>query len=737
MNQTWKTRLLVTVMLLLSGSVSWAQTPADKPAPTADEEAVKMERQANEMISNALELIDMRQEERGLKMLQSVPEMFPKSKARFRAYLAVAERLMLMRQYDLATKQLAYMSDSENPDQQAEGLYQMGICYYELNQYDKAFTALRRVTNDFPWSVYANEAYYYIGQCHFRMGRWAKAIEALEMVGTSVPPDSRGDTLGEIGQRLYVKIHDKDLIVLQSTMEKFEVELVARSGDRKKIEMESLGKSGEYYIGSIQTSLGKPNAKVTDRLFLKGRDSVSVEYIDVNTEGGERNVTRLATIQMVSTASGGFTDGAYREYTKGVFGNDKTTETLSEAFIRIKDLDRSTADGRNTISARVYSEYKVVKEEDETRTGVELEEKPESVRRHTVSVTLTESAPHSGIFHGKVVPYIVTDESEILPDPNMLRVMKGDELGLEYEDEFHVLGDEPREVQAKVKLLVGKMPDVTITDWHVDDKEIKARKNLIESKIFLRLAQIHKDVGLNDKANEKARDGMERVEEVIASALRSSLDRNLVEEGFSVKWDLLLVQDKLQEAIAVCRTLMQMFPDSSLVDQALLKIGMAKADSKDPGEAIVVLSAILGMPRSDLKAEAQFRIAEVLEKIAERDGKAHARQPDLSRAMLAYKACADNYPTSSFAGDALYQIGAFYIKNRDYFRAIELMDRVMSDYPDASFLDRMLLLWGVALYRNGNADAAIEKFQQVLTEYPQTRAAGTAKEYINSIGGGS
>jgi len=209
-----------------------------------------------------------------------------------------------------------------------------------------------------------------------------------------------------------------------------------------------------------------------------------------------------------------------------------------------------------------------------------------------------------------------------------------------------------------------------------------------------------------------------------------------VEEGFSVKWDLLLVQDRLQEAIAVCRTLMQMFPDSSLVDQALLKIGMARMDSKNPGEAIVVLSAILSMPKSELKAEAQYRIAQVQEKLAEFWGKHHGQPPDLSRAMLAYKECADKYPTSSFAGDSLYQIGAFYIKNRDYMRAIDLMDRVLTDYPDASFLDRMLLLWGVAEYRAGNPDTARAKFQQVLTEYPQSKYAPQAKEYLAAIDGG-
>ena len=53
-----------------------------------------------------------------------------------------------------------------------------------------------------------------------------------------------------------------------------------------------------------------------------------------------------------------------------------------------------------------------------------------------------------------------------------------------------------------------------------------------------------KEVGLISKANEKVTEGLHRVEEVIYTSLRASLDRSLVEEAFSVK-GLLLVQDKL------------------------------------------------------------------------------------------------------------------------------------------------------------------------------------------------
>src|SRR5688500_12300047 len=150
--------------------------------------------------------------------------------------------------FNLAIKQYEYLIESDDADQQAEGLYQTGICYYNLNSFDKAFMAFRRVTNEFPWSVYANEAYYYIGQCHFKLGRWAKAVEALEMVGTSADPDAKEIPLAEAGQRLYVKIYDQDLQVLKSTGGKVSVTLATKGGDKETVQVEPLGRTGEYYI---------------------------------------------------------------------------------------------------------------------------------------------------------------------------------------------------------------------------------------------------------------------------------------------------------------------------------------------------------------------------------------------------------------------------------------------------------------------------------------------------------
>jgi len=697
-----------------------------------DTEESRMEYKANDMINRGIDLIRGKQEERGLKMIQSVPEMFPKSKARFKAYLETGKYYVDKRQFDLAVKQFNYVSESEEPEEAAEGLYQIGICYFSMNNYDKAFMALRKVTSDYPWSVFANEAYYYIGQCHFKLSRWSKAIEALQMVGTSVPANQEGATFAESGQRLYVKVYDKDLVVQTASNEQVKVNLTSAAGDKETISLSPLGKSGEYMIGSIATLPGK-SAPGDDQLQLVGRDSITVTYTDHNTETGKLNADILGKVEFVSTSSIGFTDGAYREYIKGVFGDQ-------EAFIRVKDLDRDTTDQPDKITVRVRAEFKPEKKEEDEKKGVDLEslnsegeEEIKWIERDTIDVALTEDGEHTGIFTGRIIPATVTDVASLVAGDDKLQVLKGDDVVLSYRDEFNMSSRDPADNEYRAKLLVGQIQDVKIEQRIVDSIELKSRKNLIEAKIFLKLGQIFKEVGLTNKANEKADEGLTRVDDVIGTSLRASLDRSIVEDAFSVKWDLLLVQDKLGEAISVCRTLTQLFPDSSLVDQALLKIGMAKATSDKPYEAIEVFSSLISLPKSDLKAEAQFQIGSTLEKIAFRDAEINNREPNISSAILAYKRCAETYPESAFAGDSLDKIANYYITAKDYPRAIELMERVFADYPDAGFLDKMLLKWVIASYRMGNLQVARDKAEQLLSEYPNSKQADKAKQFMEAI----
>ena len=118
---------------------------------------------------------------------------------------------------------------------------------------------------------------------------------------------------------------------------------------------------------------------------------------------------------------------------------------------------------------------------------------------------------------------------------------------------------------------------------------------------------------------------------------------------------------------------------------------------------------------------------------ATRAAKQQNRPVDLSRALQAYQTCAETYPESAFAGEALEKIANFYISAKDYSRAIELMERIFTDYPDASFLDGMLLKWVIASYRMGNFQTAYEKAGQLLSEYPNSSYAPKAQQFLEVI----
>lgn len=716
-----------------------APAPAQK-ASKAEAARALQDVKAKKMLDRGLELLENKQDERAVKLLTSLPRLFPKSPVRFKAYMALGKHYVEKGEHERAISQFNGVKNCEDADMKADSLYQTGICYFRMSRYDKAFAALRKVTNEYAGSVYANESFYYIGQCHFKLGRWAKAVEALQRVGTSISGDRQGktDAAAEAGQELFFKVQDKDLVVLNRDG-KIAAKVVAASGDTETITLTTLGKDPSQYIGKIPTRLGKP--KPGDNVLqIIGGDTVRATYIDENTEEGERNQKVLASVRMVSTAAAGFTDGAYRDYVEGVIGN-------TESFLRVKDMDRDVTHGRDAVRITVSTRYKVRQEAAEVIASDTADYADEQRRevwkvRDRVTATLIETADHSGIFVGKLVPRIVSDPTGIDPGDATLSAMKGDEMVCVYVDDRHMGGEDPVEVKGTTKVFIGKPNDVSIRHWLVDDPEQKARKNLIEAKIYLKLAGIFKDVGLQAKASVKADQGLKRVDEVIKSGLKASMDRSIIEEAFSVKWELLLVQDKLRAAIGVCRTLMNLFPNSTLVDRALLKIGQAKMQGGDLGGAVGIFRSVVRLKTSTLKAEAQHMIARAYERNARdaaANAKARGRKANLAagmgRAIAAYQQCAENYPDSAFAGPSLEKIANFYLMTKDYTRAGELMERVVQDYPDASFLDRMLLNWAKAAQGLGDTATARAKCEQLLAEYPGSSLTGEAMVLLQSIKG--
>ncbi len=713
------------VMAATLAAATALAAPAGNDKKAADNDPVKVEKRAQRMIKSAQALLESGEDERAVNMLEAVPRMYPESRARFSARLVLGRHYLAKRTFDKAGGELRAAATSDDPEICAESLLLQGQLHLARGEAGEAVMVLRRLTQDYPTSDFANDAFLTIGKIHFDAGRWARAAEAYSMVGTAVPMEDLTNRVVQVeaGQRVFVHVRDKDLGVLSAQGDKTYVEFGSASGDREKAELVPFGRGDGDFLASIPTASEKTEPQ-DGVLTVFGKEKVAVSYLDANTEAGERDVKRGAVANVVSTANIQFMDGAERQRVRGVF-------VEQPAFIKLRDFDLDATPNADTVKVALKVQYR---ERPEPAPGETTPPPPAPdapwLTRKEYNVTLTESGPRTGVFSGKIIPTLATnDASRIVVTPE-------DRLVVEYEDAKHLMGAEPVVKSAEAQVLVGGSTEPQSIVAHSSEATVQAKKLLLEAQLLQKWGAIFKDVGLEQTARAKAEEGLDRVAELMELGKRFSLDRNVVEEAYAVKWDLYLVMGNLSAAIGTCHQLVRLYPDTVLADRAFMQIGLARREEKtDDGynAALHVFHSVLSLPKSPLKAEAAFRIAETQEMKARQFEQDQGRKADYSAAMLAYKSCAETYPSSSFAGESLKKMVDFCIATKNYGRAQEILERVFEDYPDAPWLDEMLLKWGVVANRMGNKDLAIEKFRRILEEYPGGKPATTAAGFLKKL----
>lgn len=692
--------------------------------------------EASRLLDKAAELLAAGENERAVKMMETVIEQYPSSHARFAAYLALGRYYAGAHEPLKAVGILANLKQLENAtgevepadrDLYLEGLYLMGTSYFQARNYGAAFPILRRITANYANTVWANQAYYYIGMCHFVQQNWSKAIEALNLVGTFIDVTAGATDLVEAGRRFYVKVSDKDMAVLTKLGKQATVELSTARGDHEKIDCIPLGAEGDVLIGSIATEIGV--AHPDDRVLqVLGGDTLTVRYTDANTEDGAANVVREAKAKVVSSGTVAFTLGDSETPASAAFLDQPLSLALFDA-----DLDAS--DAADTVTVHLVARYKETTDDSDATAGAVdlkklLEDDPAKQyrTRDEVTVRLTEVGKppvHTGRFTGKVLVQAAQPEKPANPSDDVLTCAVDDEIVMTYTDELHLGGATPRQVQSVIRV-VGEIDNLPRASQDVvSDPVVKSRKNLVEASAFLELARIFKSMGLMKGARQKAADGLERVDYIIRTS--SAIPGDLKQQAFKTKWELYMAEDDYDNAIATCSLFNRLFPDSPLVDEALMGIARIRLDNKDYGEAMKVLRRILELPKSQVKAEAQFRIAEATE--ASLAGRPEAREASVQQ----YKLCAERYPDSEFAGQSLAKLVDYHVEMRDFAQAGELLEQIFQDHPDASFLDAMLLKWVLVAYSSGDYTKARDKCAQLLFEYPGSSYADKAKQILPKI----
>ena len=731
-----KKLLMVLTVAAMGGALFAAEAAKDAKGSKAAQDPEQVEARARRMIKNAVSLFDQAEDDRAVGMLEAVGRMYPDSQARFTANLELGRHFLDKRDFDRAGAELRTAQRAKDEAVQAESLLLQGQMHANRSQPGEAMMVLRKLTQDYPTSPFSNDAFFLIGQIHFEAHRWTRAAEAFQMVGTAVPtPQTNETVLAEAGQRVFVHVKDKDLAVLFALGDRTEVELATRSGDREKAVLRPFGKGDGDFIASVQTT-SDPSQPGDGFLTVHGAEDVSVTYIDRNTESGEVAKPLRADCHVVSSGSVAFMDGAMRQRVRGVFVGQP-------AYIRVRDLDLDVTERPDRVKLAVKVQYR---ERPEPPPGADPNDPPPPpapdapwLTRTESEVELVENADRSGVFVGKLTPVLLpastNEAAAVRLAAGEVGVNPEERIVVSYTDERYLDGVKPVDRTSEALVLVGGSTEPQSIMAHASEPSVQAKKLLLEAQLLYKWGSIFRDVGLEANANAKAEEGLARVDDIFELLKRFSLEREVIEQTYEVRWNLLLVRKNLAAAIATCKALVKKYPDTLLADRAFMQIANVHSEQDTPQSrqaAVQVYNSIVQMENSPLRAEAQFRIGEVME----RNAKASAQlgsKPDFSGAMVAFKRCADAYPNSSFAGEAIKRVIDYHISIRDYNRAEETLDRVFQDYPDAPWLDEMLLKWGVVCHRLGNREGAIQKFQRLLEEYPGGTSAKQAAGFLQKL----
>jgi TolA-binding protein len=725
-------------------------------------EAETVDRAAKRLYEQALDYLAVKQYERGLTMLDTVIRDNSGSILAYRAHMAKGKHYLeqnktqeALNHFMLLSRMLAPGPDKEQSEEEEtmykESLFNTGLAYYNSGQYGSCFPAFRRLTEIAGRSQWANQAYFYIGMSHYALKNWNKAIDALNLVGTEVSDAGEGGGRVEIGHRFYAKITDDDFPVLKRLGKDISATIVVSSGDMETLTgVPIAGKKNEMLV-SAPTQIGNPNPN-DGVIQIAGGDTLESIYKDASTLSGEKDVIRRSKVKAVSTGTVGFYLGdlstpAYLAYP----GQPQT--------VLLRDADLDTNDQAQTTRVRIKVVYKVVDDAaagDEDLLNIFASGDKENFtwkERDSIDLLLTEiqkpgdtnSIIRTGLFVGKAKLAALEDGVEPDPGDDVLHCDELDEMVVEYVDKVHLYGDEPRENSARIKVSGKVHHGVDMTQHHVTEKVLRARKFSVEAEALKGLGLIYADMGLSEHGSEKADQALKKVDTILQD--RKLVPGDLVENAFKLKWESEFLKNDFEAATATCKAFSQLYPESVLADQALMTLSRTLAEQGRYEEALTTYQTVLSLKNPISAAEAQYRIGEVHEMQAKKSTEsatsskwtekglsdANMLQQKMATAIQAYSAAFNKYPESPYAAKALEKVARYYAETDDYARAVDLFEKVTSDYPDSEFMDEILFLWGTMGIKMNNNALAKEKLNQLLYSYPASSHAEEARKIVGAL----
>jgi TolA-binding protein len=489
-------------------------------------------------------------------------------------------------------------------------------------------------------------------------------------------------------------------------------------------------------------------------LEVNGSDTIEVAYRDEVGPGGPNAANegkRLDTIEVASDAHVSLlTPDGQETIAQAVLG--------AELRLRVEDLDRDVSPKPDMVAVTLAA---VVKK-DAGLAALHAETNPDAAKAtaaerstpgevpatgpatkpvdnvplvpegaESITVTLTETGPHTGIFE-RVIPLAV-DKIALEGDAKPLPLDPAKQLRLAYKDDRAIRNPDGFVLAESVECIADRGGEVAAVKYRQTSLDLQAKlKRAVSAG---EVGKIYLDLGLATRGRQY----LTAAQGDCAEVANAAADSALCEEALYHSWRIYFYAGLLDDSVAAAQLLMGKYPLSEYVDDAMLAIGKvsvergekvadeAKAAGQQPGlnqdlqRAVAQLEQLVTKyPNSPLAPEALFLVGRA--KIA-------AGQTGLD----AFERLAKRYPDSGFAGRGLIRAAHYYVGVGDYTRAQEYFGRVLIDYPDSPQLGEVLLYKGVCQYKQGESPDALRTFYQVAEEHTGTELAETAQKYINFI----
>ncbi len=325
----------------------------------------------------------------------SLINRFPKTSEAVDAQFRIGECYLNQKMYVDAAKVFEGMAKSKDKISASRGEFLLGVLAQQRGDADDAKARFRNVMDLAPTSAVADAILYRLSELYGQENRFRDELLLLRSIGLI---GSSAKQWHPPGMPLNIVIQDSDLGVSRG-QSYVPVVVTTSSGDRETVRLESGSAGKGFFRAELPTELGEPTPG-DNVLQVNGSDTITYDYPDDFKKQFTNIAPPLSNIRLASDAEFRISSTEITDEVEISF-EDRLREQRQKAgkqvglefrqeFRRADDLKP----GNN-----VYLQVKDA-DRDSTKAADTLQVLVTAASGSRVTVPLTETGPHTGIFRG-------------------------------------------------------------------------------------------------------------------------------------------------------------------------------------------------------------------------------------------------------------------------------------------------------------------------------------------------